>query len=112
MCVYFLTLVSYVDCRRPDSLGPQQKSVSKKLFPPKAGAVSRAEIYSPEISSGVMDGASAEEFTGMRAEFTSANWFDSVQGKANRRLHSWYGYYGGNMNWQGLMHLICKVHFP
>ena len=59
-----------------------------------------------------LDGATAEEFTGMRAEFTSKFWFDNHQGIRHRRLYSWYGYHGGNMSWRQMMTLITRVHFP
>ena len=40
-------------------------------------------------------GAKSHEHTGMRAEFTSREWFECARGKNNRRLYSWYGYHGG-----------------
>ena len=64
---------------------------------------------SPDIFNGSHDGAKKKEFTGMRAEFTSAEWFQSKRGKANRRMYSWYGYFGGNMDWHSLMTLLIKV---
>ena len=69
----------------------------------------RRDLMSPDIFNGSHDGAKKKEFTGMRAEFTSAEWFESARGKANRRMHSWYGYFGGNMDWHSLMTLLVKV---
>ena len=72
------------------------------------------DLFSPgtNIARGALNGATKEEFTGMRAEFTSAQWFNEPQGKAHRRLYSWYGYCGKNMEWENLMTLIRCVHFP
>ena len=73
----------------------------------------RANVFSPDIQNGALDGAKKCEFTGMRAELTSKYWFDDdPRAKENRRLFSWYGYHGGNMNWRMLMTLIVKVHWP
>lgn len=69
----------------------------------------RNNLMSPDIFGGAYDGAKKKEFTGMRAEFTSAAWFNEARGKANRRLYSWYGYFGGNMDWHALMTLLVKV---
>ena len=68
-------------------------------------------IYTPNIQNGDMDGATEDEFTGMRAEFTSKRWFEYERGRQHRRLYSWYGYHGGNMSWYGFLTLIRKVHF-
>ena len=90
------------------------------IFEPTPGRKSSPEtacpppntFFSPDIANGALDGAAQEEFTGMRAEFTSKAWFDSRRGKLNRRLYSWYGYHGGNMSWHKMLTLITKVHFP
>lgn len=68
-------------------------------------------IFSPDIANGDLDGAPMEEFSGMRIEFTSKDWFDESCGLRNRRLFSWYGYNGQNMKWRQLMTLLTKVHF-
>lgn len=72
----------------------------------------RPVFLSPDIANGDLDGAKSDEFSGMRAEFTSREWFDCKRGRNNKRLFSWYGYHGGNMSWRNLMALIVKVHFP
>ena len=84
--------------QRPDVFEPSPKPVQPNFF-------------SPDIQAGDLDGASEEEFTGMRAEFTSKSWFDSPRGLEHRRLYAWYGYFGGNMSWRGFMTLVRKVHF-
>ena len=104
LCVFSsLPPVPHVEPRLAVSLGQQRGLLSKKLFSP--------DLFSPDIDNGILDGATAKEFTGMRAEFTSAQWFECSRGRRHRRFHAWYGYFGGNMTWRGLMHLLVKVHF-
>ena len=59
-----------------------------------------------------LDGATREELTGMRAEFTSKIWFDNPDGIRYRRLYSWYGYHGNNVSWRQMMTLLTQVYFP
>ena len=73
--------------------------------------VASAALPPDDSSAHPLDGATEEEFTGMRAEFTSKFWFDNPQGIRHRRLHSWYGY-PDNMSWRQVMKMITQVHFP
>ena len=97
----------------PDSLEsfsavrqPPVVSVDPNFQPPILATEEELNTY----DSRCLDGATKEEFTGMRAEFTSKAWFESARGRAHRRMFSWYGY-SGNVSWRGLMMLLTEVHF-
>ena len=85
-------------------LNPQEPTKRRRRVAPAA-------LPPADSSAHPLDGATEEEFTGMRAEFTSKFWFDNPQGIRHRRLYSWYGY-PDNMSWREMMVMITKVHFP
>ena len=94
------------------STGIRKRWMLKPQAATKRRRVAPAALPPAESPPHPLDGATAEEFTGMRAEFTSKFWFDNHQGIRHRRLYSWYGYHGGNMSWRQMMALITEVHFP
>ena len=83
--------------------------------PPQPGTIENGGSDAPPqpstIENGAYDGAKKAEWTGMRAEFTSKDWFDNKQGKRHRRMYSWYGYGGGRLEWRHFMALLTQVHF-
>ena len=85
-------------------LKPQERTKKRRR-------VASAALPPADSPAHPLDGATEEEFTGMRAEFTSKFWFDNPQGIRHRRLYSWYGY-PDNMSWRQMMKMITQVHFP